>query len=152
MDGRSESPWESVLRVFHRLCGIPVVPQHVVTDGAGRFVARGDLWVVGSRMLHEYDGGGHRDRETHTADLGRDRALLTAGWNRRGYTSLDVLHRPETILREADEPLGRRHRVDRLDPWFDVLAESLFHPVGRERFAVRLRLPASGPSRHRDTA
>ena len=49
MDGRSESPWESVLRVFHRICGIPVVPRHVVTDGAGRFVARGDLWVVGSR-------------------------------------------------------------------------------------------------------
>ena len=152
MDGRSESPWESVLRVFHRLCGIPVVPQHVVTDGAGRFVARGDLWVVGSRMLHEYDGEVHRDRGTHAADLGRDRALLTAGWNRRGYTSLDVLHRPETILREADETLGRRHRVDRLDPWFDVLAESLFHPVGRDRFAVRLRLPASGPSRQQDTA
>jgi hypothetical protein len=77
MDGRSESPWESLLRVFHRVCGVPVVPQHEVFDDAdGRFVARGDLWLVGSRMLHEYDGAGHRDRRTHRDDLDRDRRLL----------------------------------------------------------------------------
>ena len=58
MDGRSESPWESLLRVLHRMCAVPVEPQHEVRDAAGRFVARGDLWLVGSRMLHEYDGEG----------------------------------------------------------------------------------------------
>lgn len=31
MDGRAESPWESLLRVFHRMCAVPVEPQHVVT-------------------------------------------------------------------------------------------------------------------------
>jgi very-short-patch-repair endonuclease len=149
MDGRSESPWESLLRVLHRLCGIAVQPQHEVVDQCGRFVARGDLWIVGSRMLHEYDGGGHRDRETHLRDLDRDRRLLSAGWHRRGYTSRDLLHRPELVLREADETLGRRHRVDRLDPWLRVHEESLFHPAGREALAVRLRLPGSGRSRQR---
>jgi hypothetical protein len=100
-------------------------------------------------MLHEYDGGGHRDRETHLRDLDRDRRLLSAGWHRRGYTSRDLLHRPELVLREADETLGRRHRVDRLDPWLRVHEESLFHPAGREALAVRLRLPGSGRSRQR---
>jgi very-short-patch-repair endonuclease len=149
MDGRSESPWESLLRVFHRMCGVPVEPQHVVRDPQGRHVARGDLWVVGSRMLHEYDGGVHRDQTAHAADLVRDRALLRAGWHRRGFTSLDLLHRPEAILRDADDTLGRRHRVDRLDPWLGALRESLFHPQGRERFDVRLDGRASGPSRQR---
>ena len=98
-------------------------------------------------MLHEYDGGGHRDRVTHVADLDRDRRLLSAGWHRRGYTSLDLLHRPEAILREADETLGRRHRVDRLDPWRVAVAESLFHPAGRERLAVRLAAARKWPVR-----
>lgn len=149
MDGRSESPWESVLRVFHRMCGIPVEPQHVVRDAQGRHVARGDLWIVGSRMLHDYDGGVHRDRSTHADDLARDRALLAAGWFRRGYTSMDVLHRPEAILREADETLGRRHRVDRLDPWLAALGDSLFSSEGRQRLVVRLGMPETGLSRQR---
>ncbi len=149
MDGRSESPWESLLRVFHRVCGVPVVPQHEVFDDDGRFVARGDLWLVGSRMLHEYDGAGHRDRRTHRDDLDRDRRLLATQWHRRGYTSVDLLHRPEGILRDADQTLGRRHRVDRLDPWLRMLEESLFHEAGRARFAARLTGPGSGRSLHR---
>lgn len=149
MDGRSESPWESLLRVLHRSCAVGVEPQHEVRDDTGRFVARGDLWVVGSRMLHEYDGGGHRDRDAHVHDLDRDRRLLAAGWHRRGYTSRDVLHRPETILREADQTLGRRHRVDRLDPWLRVLEESVFHPRGRDALGVRLGVHGSGRSRQR---
>ena len=146
MDGRSESAWESLLRVLHRACGVDVVPQHVVRDADGVFVARGDLWIVGSHMLHEYDGGVHRDRRTHHHDLDRDRRLLRAQWHRRGYTAADLLHRPEEVLRDADETVGRRHRVDRLDPWLAILRESLFHPVGQARFAARLRGRSSGRS------
>jgi hypothetical protein len=149
MDARSESPWESLLRVFHRVCAIPVEPQHVVRDPEGRFVARGDLWLVGSHMLHEYDGAGHRDRRTHHDDLDRDRRLLNAQWHRRGYTAQDLIHRPEVILRDADLTLGRRHRVDRLDPWLRMLEESLFHEDGLARFAERLGRQASGRSLHR---
>jgi hypothetical protein len=150
MDGRSESPWESLLRVLHRACGVRVVPQHEVRDDAdGRFVARGDLWIVGSRMLHEYVGGVHRDRRTHRDDLDRDRRLLATQWHRRGYTSVDLLHRPEGILRDADGTTGRRHRVDRLDPWLRMLEESLFHEAGRARFAAQFASPGSGRSPHR---
>lgn len=137
------------LRVLHRTCGVPVVPQHVVRDGAGRFVARGDLWLLGSQMLHEYDGAGHRDPVTHRDDLRRDRALLAAGWHRRAYTAADLLGRPEAVLRDADATLGRRRRVDRLDPWHAIVAESLFSGSGQDRLRIRLRLPRSGPSLHR---
>ena len=105
-----------LLRVFHRVCGVPVVPQHEVFDDDGRFVARGDLWTQ---------------------------------WHRRGYTSVDLLHRPEGILRDADQTLGRRHRVDRMDPWLRMLEESLFHEAGRARFAARLTGPGSGRPLHR---
>jgi hypothetical protein len=47
LDERSESPWESVMRVLHRAADIPVEPQHEVFDQWGRFVARCDLWIVG---------------------------------------------------------------------------------------------------------
>ncbi|MGE5719954.1 MAG: hypothetical protein ACM3XQ_08770, partial [Nocardioidaceae bacterium] len=46
-DARSESPWESVLRMFHVLCDVPVEPQFEVYDERGVFVARGDLWLRG---------------------------------------------------------------------------------------------------------
>lgn len=137
MDPRSESPWESLLRVLHRSCGIKVAPQHVVKDGDGAFVARGDLWLVGTRMLHEYDGAGHRDRHTHVLDLDRDRRLLAARWQRRGYVARDLLRRPHVVLAEADETLGRRHRPDRLDAWLSMVGESLYADPGRERLAAR---------------
>lgn len=40
-DGRSESAWETVLRLFHAVCEVPVEPQFEVRDEHGRFVARG---------------------------------------------------------------------------------------------------------------
>ena len=61
LDKRSESPWESVMRVLHQAADIPVEPQHEVFDQWGRFVARGDLWIVGTNRLHKFDGGVHRN-------------------------------------------------------------------------------------------
>lgn len=146
MDGRSESPWESLLRILHQACGVPVVPQHVVSHG-GRFVARGDLWLIGTRTLHEYDGGGHRDPVTHRRDLERDRSLLGAGWARRGYVASDVCLQPESILRDADASLGRAYRADRLDPWLRLFEASLFAEGGPARLARRVRPRTPGNSR-----
>ena len=73
-DGRSESAWESLLRVLHTSCGIEVEPQREFRH-RGQFVARGDLWLVGTRDLHEYDGAEHRDRQRQQQDLRRDRRI-----------------------------------------------------------------------------
>lgn len=137
LDPRSESPWESVLRVLHRAAGVEVVPQHVVLDTAGRFVARGDLWLVGTRRLHEYDGEVHRDPAAHRADLDRDRRLIEAGWQRCGYTATEVLRRGGSIIASADSVLGRRWDPDRLHVWRELVSRSLYGSAGRTRAAQR---------------
>lgn len=141
-DGRSESAWESLLRILHITCGVDVEPQHEVFDAAGLFVARGDLWLRGTTMLHEYDGGEHLKRRRQRTDLRRGRRLSHTRWERRGYTSQDVLHQGVGILRDADAALGRPHDPRRIRTWHDLLRESLFSPAGTARFAARLGLIA----------
>ncbi|MGN6089083.1 MAG: hypothetical protein ACTHNT_07330 [Actinomycetales bacterium] len=136
-DARSESAWESVLRMFHATCHVPVEPQRELRDDLGGFVARADLWLVGTSTVHEYDGAHHRDGQQHRADLARERRLVNAGFTRRGYTSTDLLHRPAGVLRDADQSLGRPHDPRRVRAWHRLLTGSLFTAGGRE--AMRLR-------------
>jgi hypothetical protein len=141
-DGRSESPYETLLRVLHVVCEVAVEPQNELwVDGV--LVARGDLRIVGHEVFHEYDGAEHRQRARHRSDLRRDRDLGRAGWRRRGYTDLEVLHRPVEILRDADRTLGRVHDPSRLDAWYALLRESCFTPAGRHLLLRRI-LPAAG--------
>jgi len=86
LDGRSESPWESVLRLLHQAADIEVQPQYEIEDRSGRFLARVDLWLVGTRRVHEYDGAVHRDAEQHELDLSRGAGLVRDDWERVGYT------------------------------------------------------------------
>jgi very-short-patch-repair endonuclease len=114
LDDRSESPWESVMWVLHLAAGIEVEPQKEIFDQWGRFVARGDLWLVGTRRIHEYDGDVHRDRQTHRSDLGRDRRLVEIEWQRMGFTSYQLLNEGASISASADRLLGRRWNPQRL--------------------------------------
>jgi hypothetical protein len=140
-DPRSESPYETLLRLLHVACEVAVEPQHELWHG-GSLQARGDLWVVGTTSLHEYDGGDHRrDKERHRKDLRRDRAVANTGWVRRGYTDVELLRQPLTILRDADLSLGRTHDPARIQVWYSLLRESCFTAAGRRLFRQRLRLP-----------
>ncbi len=56
VDGRSESVGESRLRLDLALAGIPVVPQVVIREANGAFVARVDLIVRGTKVVIEFDG------------------------------------------------------------------------------------------------
>lgn len=140
VDVRSESPWESMLRVLHVCCDIPVEPQYVVRDDAGAFVARGDLRIVGTRTLHEYDGSHHLTRAGQRADLKRHARIDGAQWSRRGFTREDVLHQGVQILRQADLALGRPHRPERVRDWHALLRDSLFTPPGQARLRNRLKI------------
>ena len=137
-DGRSESAWETMLRTLHVVCGIEVEPQHEVRAPDGTFVARGDLWLVGTDSLHELDGGLHLTRRQQQLDLARGRRIGHAGMKRRGYTSDDVLRRGVTVLRDADRALGRPHDPRRIQVWHDLLRASLFSPAGQAAFRARL--------------
>ncbi|MFZ2016723.1 MAG: hypothetical protein WAV00_23135 [Nocardioides sp.] len=139
-DGRSESPYETLLRVLHKACEVAVEPQHELWV-EGEFVARGDLGLIGHAVFHEYDGAVHREQLQQREDLRRERAIGSAGWARRGYTDLEVLHRPIEILRDADRSLGRPHDPSRIDAWYALLRESCFTPAGRELLRKRLGIP-----------
>ena len=137
-DSRAESIWEGVLRMFHHAVGVAVIPQVTILDPSGYFVARADLLLEGTRTLHEYDGASHRTADGQRSDLGRDRALLAAGYRRRGYTSHDLIRHPGMMLAECDETLGRRHDPDRLLAWEALLRESCFTRAGQRRLMRRL--------------
>lgn len=142
-DGRSESAWETLLRILHEVCDVPVEPQFVIEDEAGSFVARGDLRLVGTTTIHEYDGGEHRKKHRHRKDLARERRIGNVVWTRRGYTDVEVLHQAVSILRDADRSLGRIHRPDRVRGWHALLARSLFSPSGTELLRRRWGLPST---------
>ena len=137
-DARSESPWETVLRLFHVVCEAQVEPQRELYTDAGDFVARADLWVVGTRSIHEYDGGVHLERRQQQADLARARRLSDDGWTRRGYTSHDLVRTPVGILRDLDRALARSHDPSRVRAWHALLSDSLLTPAGAHRLIGRL--------------
>lgn len=140
-DGRAESPWETLLRLLHVTCVLEVVPQYRLLDESGTEVARADLRLVGTNVLHEYDGEHHLTRTRQRKDLGRARRIGNVQWLRRGYTSVEVLHQAAGILRDADLSLGREHRPARIRRWYALLAGSCFTPSGQERLRQRLGSP-----------
>lgn len=133
LDSRSESPWESVMRVLHGAAEVEVEPQYEVFDELGRQIARGDLWVVGTRRLQEYDGEVHRLQDVHENDLDRERRLLQADWKRYGYTSQPLLHHGAAIIADLDRTLGRPWKARRLQAWQHLVDHSLFGRPGRAR-------------------
>ncbi len=141
LDARSESPWESVMRVLHRAAGIDVEPQYVVLDASGRFLARADLWLTGTDRLHEYDGDAHRTPEGHAQDLARERGLSANGWTRYGYTAQHLLRRGGEVIRDTDRLLGRAWDPRRLHAWTELVETSLWGRRGRAR-ALRRRWAA----------
>jgi hypothetical protein len=140
VDGRAESLWESLLRLLHVVCDIEVEPQWTLTDENGVFVARADLWVVGTDALHEFDGDEHEKAPRRVGDRRRDRRVDREGFVRRGYTAGDVIHRAVSVLEDADRSLGRPHDPGRIRAWHRLLQESLFTPAGRAAFLQRVPL------------
>lgn len=136
-DGRSESAWETLLRLLHVVCGVAVRPQLVIEDEQGLFVARADLCIVGTTTIHEYDGGEHRTKGRHRRDLARERRIGDQVWTRRGYTDAEVLRQGVSILRDADRALGRPHHPERIRLWHALLVKSLFTPTGTAALRAR---------------
>ena len=88
---RAESPPESRLRLALVLAGLDPVPQYVVLDADGRFVARVDLALPALRIAIEYDGRAVHDREdVFTADRRRANQLVRVGWTVLRFTAADL--------------------------------------------------------------
>lgn len=105
-DARAESPMESVLRWLVHAAGLPAPDlQHVVRDDAGRTLGRADLAWPERRVLVEFDGDVHRERDVFVGDLRRQNRLVAAGWTVLRFTSADVLGRPDEVIAEIRRAL-----------------------------------------------
>ncbi|MGY1669554.1 DUF559 domain-containing protein [Geodermatophilus sp. SYSU D00710] len=105
-DPRAESPMESVLRWLVHAAGLPdPVLQHVVRDDAGRQLGRADLAWPDRRVIVEFDGDVHRERDVFVGDLRRQNRLVAAGWTVLRFTSADVLGRPDEVIAEIRRAL-----------------------------------------------
>lgn len=138
-DGRSESPWETALRLLHVLSGIAVTPQHQVVNAVGRVVARGDLGIVGTNRLAEYDGADHRDRDQHRRDLRRDKILARLNVERYGYTAIEILDGPATVIGDACAALNVPFDERRVAPWLEEVTRCSLTAAGRRALTTRLR-------------
>ena len=107
VDGRSESPGESRLRLLLDSAGFDVTPQRVIYDESGHFVARVDLGVDGSRVLVEFDGmlkyRGTANDGALVAEKRRELALTRLGYAvvRVTWNDLDNPGRVVHCLRTA---------------------------------------------------
>ena len=107
-DPRSESPMESVVRWLVHAGGLPSpAVQHVVRDAAGRHVARADLAWPEHKVIVEFDGDVHRQRDVFVKDTRRQNRLVAEGWVVLRFTSADVLGRPDEVIEEIRRALGR---------------------------------------------
>jgi hypothetical protein len=133
LDARSESAWESIMRVLHVAAEIPVTPQYEIFDDRGRFIARADLRIRGTRRIHEYDGEMHREPEVQDVDLIRDRRLMADQWQRHGFTARHLLRDGMAIIADADRLLERPWDPRRLHAWQQLISQSLLGRQGRAR-------------------
>lgn len=136
-DARSQSAWETVLRLVHVLSGIPVEVQAQILDPDGGWIATADLQIQGTRQLPEYDGSNHRDRAQHQRDLQRDKLLHRAGYARFPYIAKEILGHPQVIVADAEDALGWQRQCDRVDAWLVEFERSLFSRAGMARWRRR---------------
>ena len=105
-DPRAESPMESVVRWIFHIAGLPAPElQFVVRDASGVFLARADFAWPARRVMVEFDGDVHRERDVFVKDLRRQNLVVAAGWTVLRYTSADALGRPDDMVAETRRAL-----------------------------------------------
>lgn len=137
-DRRSESAWETILRLIHVAAGFDVEPQHEIRNELGVIVARGDLWLIGTNRLSEYDGAVHRDRQQHESDLRRDKILTRLGLERFGYIATELIEHPVQVIRDAESALHLPHDPRRIVAWNELADPSVLTTTGKRRLLYRL--------------
>jgi hypothetical protein len=138
-DPRSESWWESVLRVMHVVTGLgPVESQVDLEDADGVFVGRADLHLLGTNRYPECDGGDHRTAAQHDRDLKRDKAMSRIGADRYGYTTQEISRSAAVIIRDAEAARGLEHDPSRVSTWNRLARVSTLTGHGRARLQARL--------------
>ncbi|WP_409328452.1 DUF559 domain-containing protein [Trujillonella humicola] len=105
---RAGSPMESVLRWLLHDAGLPgPVLQYRIVDGDGRILAEVDMAWPEHRLVVEFDGDVHRERDVFVRDLRRQNGIVLTDWTVLRYTSADTQGRPDAVVGEIGAALGR---------------------------------------------
>jgi len=113
---RVDSPMETRLRMLFVLAGFPE-PEVNLTVDAGNGRRRYDLCWPGVKVIAEYDGRHHAEREGQwEADLERREKIDDDGWKIRVFIAKDIYNTPHVtvermarVLRDAGLPGMPRH-------------------------------------------
>jgi very-short-patch-repair endonuclease len=110
LDGRAESPPESILRLLLADHGFPELEVNVnVYDALGRFLARADLLLHAAKVIVEYDGDQHRtSRKQFARDVARGSGLAAAGYLVLRFTASDLFQRPQYVVATVRAALASR--------------------------------------------
>ncbi|MFV0532244.1 MAG: type IV toxin-antitoxin system AbiEi family antitoxin domain-containing protein [Cumulibacter sp.] len=112
LDENAESPGETQLRLLALGARIPLWSQFVVRDVGGKFVARVDFLIKGTRIVLEYDGHEKYDTREQNRNEGAqrlyDEKLRQESVERQGYV---VMRATATDLRNPGPLLHRLHRL-----------------------------------------
>jgi very-short-patch-repair endonuclease len=99
---------ESVLRWLLHEAGLPAPAlQLSVHDLDGVLIGRADMAWPDKKVLVEFDGNVHRDRDVFINDLRRQNRLIAAGWTVLRFSSADVLGHPERVIAAVRAALVR---------------------------------------------
>lgn len=111
---RVDSPMETRLRMLLVLAGIPEpVVNMAVRDPGRASVRRFDLCWPGVRVIVEYDGRHHIERESQwEADLGRREEIDEGGWRLLVVTASGIYTEPERTVYRVWRVLRDRGLVD----------------------------------------
>ncbi|MGY1741334.1 MULTISPECIES: DUF559 domain-containing protein [unclassified Blastococcus] len=105
---RAGSPMESVLRWLLHEAGLPQpVLQYRIVDRAGRVLAEVDMAWPEHRLVVEFDGDVHRERDVFVRDLRRQNGIVLTDWTVLRYTSADTQSRPDAVVGEIGAALAR---------------------------------------------
>jgi len=106
----TDSPKESELRLLIVDAGLPEPRvNHAILDGAGRFLALGDLVYAEYRILIEYDGGTHfADEQQIFHDIDRLDAVMASGWRVIRVNRSHLFPTPDAILMTIRHALRSR--------------------------------------------
>jgi hypothetical protein len=80
LDGRSQSPPETLVRIRLAQAGFPAEPQCAVYDERGQLIGHADLGYRAARVAVEYEGRHHAEGEQFDYDIDRYSRFAAAGW------------------------------------------------------------------------
>ena len=107
LDGRSESPGESLARCALVTGGVPRPRCNVDITDRGGWLARADMAWLEERVIVEYDGAAHISEKQRRHDAARRNLLQEAGWLVIVFTA-DDLRKPWAMCALVSAALRQR--------------------------------------------